>query len=321
MKTGTLWYKLLIVSSIFYGGIFLFKIFTFSTNEDEQDQSFQTQFENNYNIYALTIPTQLSFAGEDVPINRSDVKESFDRELLVNTYWQSQTMLFIKRSHKWFPVIEPILKENGVPDDFKYLALIESGLTQIISPAGATGFWQFLKPAAREYGLEVNNEIDERYHVEKATKAACLYIKDAYQKFNGSWTLAAASYNVGRAGVQKQLDRQKTDNYYDLVLNEETARYLFRILAAKEILSNPIKYGFYFRRKDLYSREATKAIQIDSSVTDLANFAINIGITYKSLKDYNPWLRQNFVTNKNKKQYTIHLPLEANVPDSMIIAN
>ena len=184
-------------------------------------------------ISAINIPQKLKFAGEEVPIQRYDVKESLDRELLVNTYWQSQTLLFIKRANRYFPVMEPILKKYGIPDDLKYLAVIESGLEpKAQSPAGAVGLWQFMKETGREYGLEVNNEVDERFHAEKATIAACIYLKKMHDHYE-SWALAAAAYNAGRAGINRQLEKQKTDNYYDLVLGEETGRYVFRIMALK----------------------------------------------------------------------------------------
>ena len=251
----------------------------------------------------------MSFAGEEVPLNLIDVREKLDRELHVNTYWQSNTLFFIKRTHRWFPVIESILKNEGVPNDFKYLALIESGLTQIVSPTGATGFWQIMKKTAPEYGLEVNSEVDERYHVEKSTKAACQYLKEAKEKF-GSWTLAAASYNMGQAGLAKQLNRQKVNNYYDLLLNTETSRYLFRILAAKHILSNPKQFGFNYRDKDLYPTISHKTVTLDSSVTNFVNYAAQLGINYKVLKYLNPWLRDKKLYNSKGKTYQIQIPDE-----------
>ncbi len=284
-------------------------LFTYSTYEEKENQSYQETFENNYKIFALNQPSDMSFAGEEVPLNLIDVREKLDRELHVNTYWQSNTLFFIKRTHRWFPVIESILKNEGVPNDFKYLALIESGLTQIVSPTGATGFWQIMKKTAPEYGLEVNSEVDERYHVEKSTKAACQYLKEAKEKF-GSWTLAAASYNMGQAGLAKQLNRQKVNNYYDLLLNTETSRYLFRILAAKHILSNPKQFGFNYRDKDLYPTISHKTVTLDSSVTNFVNYAAQLGINYKVLKYLNPWLRDKKLYNSKGKTYQIQIPDE-----------
>lgn len=283
---------------------------TAHTSEEKEDEKFVEEFRNNYQVYALNLPAGISFAGEDVPLGLVDVRERLDRELLVNTYWQSQTILYIKRSHRWFPLIEKILKAEGVPDDFKYLALIESGLTQSVSPAGATGFWQLMKDAAVERGLEVNNEVDERYHIEKSTRVACAYLKEAREKF-GSWTLAAASYNMGITGLQKQLERQKATNYYDLILNDETSRYLFRILSAKLILSDPTSYGFIFRHTDLYQPLHYNEVRVSQPIADIATFAFEHGINYKALKYLNPWLRESYLPNTSGKTYTIYLPAQA----------
>lgn len=293
---------------VFLSAIGTVELFTFSSeNAKEADKTFQSKFNDNYRIYSLNIPEGLSFCGEKVPVEDRDVLERLDRELLVNTYWQSNSMLYHKRANKWFPIIEPVLKANGVPEDFKYLALVESGLMNVVSPAGAEGFWQLLERTAQEYGLEVNSEVDERYHVEKATEAACKYLNEAYDRYE-SWTLAAASYNMGMRGVERQLKRQQADTYYDLLLNSETSRYLFRILAAKEILENPTKYGFHYRLKDLYHPTATRKLVVDSSITDFARFARNEGVNYKVLKIFNPWLRKTYLTNSSNKTYTILIP-------------
>ncbi|MCT4643724.1 MAG: lytic transglycosylase domain-containing protein [Carboxylicivirga sp.] len=267
--------------------------------------------ESSYAISSLDIPLSINFAGEEAPIKRVDVKESFDRELLVNTYWQSQTILFIKRANRYFPIIEPILKEQGVPDDFKYLSLIESSfMPRAKSPAGAVGLWQFMRTTARECGLEVSKEVDERYHIEKSTIAACKYLKKMQEHY-GSWTLAAAAYNAGRTGVNRQLDRQKVDSYYDLLLGEETGRYVYRILAIKEILSRPEHYGFHVKAEDLYPTIDVIDYDIKSGVKNFATFAQKYGTTYKELKDLNPWLREAYLTNSNKKTYTLKLPKHA----------
>jgi len=270
------------------------------------ETSVKNGFLNDYRIYALHIPDTLSLVDESVPITQKDVKERIDRELLVNTYWQSNALLLIKRQHKYFPIIEPILAQNGIPDDFKYLAVAESGLQNISSPAGAKGFWQIMKNTAKEYGLEVNKDIDERYNLEKATNAACQYLNKAKTKF-GSWTLAAASYNAGMNKINQQLDKQKVDNYYDLFLNEETSRYIPRIIVIKHILSQPKKFGFVYNQKDLYENYKYAEIMIDSTITDLAVFAKNLGTNYKELKLLNPWLRSNTLPNKSGKTYFLKL--------------
>jgi len=261
----------------------------------------------SYNIKAVKIPNDLSFAGERVPLEKPDIKERIDRELLVNTYWQSNGLLWIKRIHKYFPVIEPILKEKGVPDDFKYLAVIESNLRNVTSPAGAKGFWQLLKGAAKENGLEVNDNVDERYHLEKATRAACDYLIKSKKKF-GSWTLAAAAYHDGNGGLNSKLSQQQVTSYYDVLAGENTQRYVPRILAAKEILSNPKKYGFQYDPEDLYTLPASYSIKVDTAITNIASFAKKFGTNYKELKIQNPWLRENKLNNKSGKVYYINIP-------------
>lgn len=261
----------------------------------------------DYNVYAIDLPEKTNFAGEEAPLHFPDVQERFDRELLVNTYWQSNGFLFIKRMNKFFPIVEPILRKNGIPDDFKYLALIESGLQNIVSSAGATGFWQFMKPAAKEYGLEVSDEVDERYHLEKSTQAACDYLNAMKQEF-GSWTLAAAAYNMGKTGVANQIKRQKQNNYYDLHLNNETSRYVFRILAVKEIFENPQRYGFNYHAQQLYKKDEVRYVEVSQGVEDWVDFAIEHGTNYKILRIYNPWIRSMKLTNKQKKTYQIALP-------------
>ncbi len=287
----------------------ILQFFVFSTNPEQYDKIYLEEVREGYNIYALPIPDYMEFAGEPVPMEEFDIIERFDRELLVNSYWQSQTMLFFKRANKWFPVIEPILESKGVPEDFKYLALIESGFQNVVSPAGATGFWQILSSTGRELDLEINTEVDERYHVEKSTEAACDFLVDAYERF-GSWTLAAAAYNMGRTALVRQLNNQKVDSYYDLMLNEETSRYIFRILAVKQIFSNPQEAGFNFRKKDLYDPLEYDIITVDSTITDLPQFALDLGINYKILREYNPWLRRYSLTNKNNKSYEIKIPVD-----------
>ena len=258
-------------------------------------------------VFALDIAENYSFAGETVTLDEHDLRERMDKELLVNTYWQSNTMLMIKRSNKYFPTIERILKEEGVPDDFKYLAVIESGLENVNSPAGAKGFWQIMKTTGREMGLEVNSNVDERYHIENATRVACTYLKKAKKKL-GSWTLAAASYNRGISGINRLLEKQQAETYYDLLLNSETRRYVFRILAMKEILSKPAHYGFVFEAQDLYTEIPVYTVEVDTAISNIARFAKTMGVNYKQMKIHNPWLLQNHLNNKSRKLYHIKLP-------------
>lgn len=293
--------------------VLISSLFIFSTKkEDITKDTITTDNEKNtsesYQIRALKIPLNLNFAGEPVPIEKEDIKERIDRELLVNTYWQSNGLLLFKRAHKYFPIIEPILEKNGIPNDFKYLAVIESGLQNVTSPAGARGFWQIMKATARENGLEVNTNVDERYNLEKATQVACDYLKKAKERF-GSWTLAAAAYNAGNAGISRRINSQLVDNYYDLLLPDETQRYIPRMVAMKEILSNPTKYGFILENDDLYNLKPTKTIKVDTIITDIARFSKDMGINYKTLKLYNPWLRENKLNNASRKLYNIKIPL------------
>ena len=253
-------------------------------------------------------PEKIDFAGEATPLNILDVKERLDRELVVNANLHGSTILIIKRANRVFPIIEPILAKNNVPDDFKYLAVIESALINASSPAGAKGVWQFMPETAREKGMEVNENVDERYHLVKSTEAACQYLIASKAKL-GSWTLAAASYNGGMGGVSKQIDIQKVTDFYDLLLIEETHRYVFRILALKEIMKNPANYGFNLQAEKLYPALETKKIEVDSTITDLVSFANKQGVNYKILKLYNPWLRDRTLQNKLKKKYEIEVPI------------
>ena len=258
-------------------------------------------------VYALELPDSLSFSGEKVPLDSPDLKERLDRELLVNTYWQSNMMLLLKRANKYFPTIEKILKEEGVPSDLKYLSVVESGLENVISPAGAKGFWQIMKTTGREYGLEINSNVDERYHLEFSTRMAVKYLKKAKKKF-GSWTLAAASYNRGMSGIMRNLNTQKVESYFDLHLGQETSRYVFRVLAVKEIIENPTKYGYVFEDADLYYSVPIRLHGLDTAISNLTVFAEKMGVNYKILKIYNPWLLQNHLNNRSRKYYEIAIP-------------
>ncbi len=293
------------------------QLFMYSTDLKSEDKLHQEQFNIKYGIFAIVQPEDLNFAGEEIPVYSSDIWERIDRELLKNTYWQSNTMLYFKKANKYFPIIEPILKEYNIPDDFKYLAVIESGLDNVVSPSGAAGFWQLMKGTAREYGLEVNKDIDERYNLEKATVAACEYLQEAYHKF-GNWTMAAASYNMGKSGVRRKIKEQDSNNYYNLYLNSETARYVFRIIAVKEIMQNPKKYGFMFRRKDLYSMPNLQAIEVDSTIANLSDFAKSYNVNYKLLKQFNPWLRTRKLPDKSRRRYILKIPTDT---DLMVFDN
>ena len=294
-------------------GILMFNFLSPNTKSDSiEDIIYQREFNNKYGIFSIVKPESISFAGENAPLFSDDIWERYDKEILKNVYWQSNTMLYLKRANKFFPIIEPILKQNNIPDDFKYLALIESGLENVVSPAGAAGFWQFMKGTAKDYGMEVNSEVDERYNLEISTLAACQYLQKSYNKF-GNWTMAAASYNVGINGLSNRSKTQKSNNYYDLYLPNETSRYVFRILVVKEILENPTKYGFIFREKDLYNYPKTIKMELNKLNVNLPEYALEIGVNYKILKQYNPWLRSETLINKNGKTYTLTIPIKEEI--------
>jgi membrane-bound lytic murein transglycosylase D len=301
--------KILLKSLYFIAFLFfvliLVNLFSFTENKSEKNN----HFSNNkvFSVYPVMIPDSIDFAGEIVPIENFDIYESLDKEFTINTYWQSQMLMYFKRSTRYFPVIEKILKKNNIPDDFKYLAMAESGLTNTISPSNAVGFWQFVKSTAITYGLEVNEDIDERYNIEKSTEAACRFFEEAYSIYK-SWTLVAASFNFGTNGLSRSIEKQKIHNYYDLLLNDETSRYVFRVLAYKTIMSHPEKYGFILNKKDFYPPIPVNVLRVDSSITDLTSFAFSKSINYKILKMFNPWLRQSSLINKNKKTYYLKIP-------------
>ena len=258
-------------------------------------------------VKPFVLPEQLDFAGESLALNMMEVKEKLDREILVNTYWQSNNLLMLKRSSKYFPIIEPILSRNSIPNDFKYLALIESGLQNVVSPAGAAGYWQIMKSTGRENGLEINNEIDERYHIEKSTQVACDYLNEAYERF-GNWTLAAASYNMGMAGTVRRLSEQGVESYYDLLLNSETARYVYRIAAVKHIHENLEEFGYVYHQDQGYSFPEMDTISVNTTVPDWISWAKTQGITYNTLRNYNPWIQSQQLSNSTNKAYHIWVP-------------
>lgn len=286
------------------------RFFIFSEGKENADEkAYRDAFNRNYKIFAVEIPEKLDFAGEPVPLDDYWVRESLDRELMVNTFWHSNTLLCIKRAFRYFPIIEPILAEEGVPDDLKYLAVIESSLTQTVSPSGATGFWQFIKATGLKYNLRINENIDERYHIEKSTRAACRLLKDLKRTYN-SWAMAAAAYNMGPGGLSKQAGLQLEKSYYNLLLNSETARYVYRILAMKLIMQNPRQYGFYLRRADMYLPVPSYTVSVDTTISDLALFARDYNISYRTLKEYNPWLRERSLQNKTNDTFEIRFPRE-----------
>jgi len=267
---------------------FLFRLTT--SGRISQEARYLDEFWRRYSVHAVPIPDQMVFAGEKVPLEDLEVRERVDRELLVNTYYQSATLLSMKRAARWFPVIEPILKQYGVPSDFMYLAVIESGLSNAVSPAGAAGFWQFIESTGTSYGLRIEEGIDERYDPIRSTHAACRFLLDAKREF-GSWAMAAAAYNMGTNGLRRQVQQQGLGNYYELWLNQETCRYLPRMIACKYIFEYPASYGYRLSPSQVYGQWPTKTIQIDSALRDLPAFARSMGLNYKSLRACNPWIR------------------------------
>lgn len=263
------------------------------------------------NFFAMPkLPDTIYFANEVIPLTDIDLRERYDRELVVNNFWHSNTFFYFKRANRWFPLLKEILREEGVPEDFVYLAVIESGLTQAVSPSNAKGFWQFLKGTAQDYGLIVNHQIDQRYNVELSTRAACKYLKNAKEKF-GSWTLAAAAYNRGKGGVNSDLNSQQVDSFFDLHINEETSRYVFRILAIKQIMESPEEFGFYFTEEDLYPPIKTKSIKLSENITDVVTWSIEQGINYKILKRLNPWIISKSINLIQGKEIELLLPLDS----------
>ncbi|MDP1800778.1 MAG: lytic transglycosylase domain-containing protein [Bacteroidota bacterium] len=262
---------------------------------------------NNQNVLGLNIPLNLDFCGEKIPANSLAIKEDLEREFFSNNYWKSNSAILFSKAQKWFPYIEPILKQQGVPDDFKYVAVIESHLSNIVSPAGAAGFWQLMPASAQNYGLEVNEFVDERLDVEKATRAACQHIKDAYAIFN-NWTLSAAAYNLGIGGIQSALKKQNSDNYYDLLLNSETGSFVYRILAYKTLLSNPAHFGIKKKKLIYFAKIPLKTFKVDSSVTNIASLAKHFGCNKTIIKLHNPWLLSEALNNPEKKTYEFKIP-------------
>jgi membrane-bound lytic murein transglycosylase D len=277
----------------------------FGTNQVMQHKP----FDSVYTIRPYKMPENVTFAGERMPLDNFDTKESLEREILISAYRHSSTILIIKRANRYLPMIEKILKENDIPDDFKYLAAAESEYSNMISPVGATGFWQIMPETGREDGMEINTVVDERYDVEKSTQFACDFFRKSYEKY-GNWTLAAASYNGGRAGLDEQIEIQNQHNYYDLLLNEETARYIFRAVAYKLVITDPVAYGFNIGKDDLYPELKFYEVKVDTSIASFSAFANKFGTNYKILKLLNPWLRKPYLTPKPNKEYIIKIPIE-----------
>ena len=263
----------------------------------------------SYSIQSFKLPDSVTFAGEKMPLDNFDTRESLEREILTSAYRHSSTILIIKRASRYLPIIEKILAQNNIPDDFKYLAAAESEYSNMISPAGATGFWQIMPETGKEEGMEINSVVDERYSVERSTQFACEYFRRSYERY-GNWTLAAASYNGGRAGIDDQIEIQHQNNYYDLLLTEETARYIFRAVAYKLVITDPGNYGLNIFKDDLYPEFNCYEVKVDTAITDITSFAQKFGTNYKILKLLNPWLRKPFLTPRPNKQYIIKIPAE-----------
>ena len=299
---------ILIVTSVaLCAGATLPFLFGHSTIDPEQ-KSVKSEFP--YCVTSPSVPDKITFAGQEIDLTRYDHRERMDREQMSFTYMHSTTMLLIKRANRYFPIIEPILKANGIPDDFKYLMVIESNLNNIArSPAGAAGLWQFMPATGREFGLEVNENVDERYHIEKATVAACKYFKQAYAKY-GDWMAVSAAYNAGQGRISSQLDQQLASHAMDLWLVEETSRYMFRLLAVKEIFKNPQRYGFLLKKEHLYPPIPYKEITVTTPIANLSDFAKQQGITYAQLRDANPWLREQTLKNRTGKTYVLQIPTQ-----------
>ncbi|MDH4090152.1 MAG: lytic transglycosylase domain-containing protein [Cyclobacteriaceae bacterium] len=295
---------------ILFGYITYNESSTVSGASISDDGVIQIDYGNAYHLPAISyaVPEEMSFAGEPVPLSIPDVHERLDNELQINCYWHSNTIFLMKRANRWLPQMEKILAQYDIPEDFKYLPLIESNLMNVTSYRDAVGYWQILKSSGKELGLEITNEVDERYDPLKATEAACKYLKQAYRKF-GSWTIVAASYNRGMGGVGRALEAQDVNSYYDLYLNDETSRYVFRILAIKEIAENPQRYGFKINPAHLYQQEGLRYVEVDKTIISLVSFAKEQGTNYKLLKQHNPWLREDHLTVRRGKSYRIAIPV------------
>ena len=310
--------KLSIIAIIMASLAIAGEAFIFATHKENSEELHKQAIRSDYRVYAPSIPDTLSFCGERVPLNLFYVREGLDRELVSNMYYQSSTLFNIKRAARVFPTIERILKEEHVPMDMKYLCVIESGLQNVTSPAGANGYWQFMKPTGQKYGLEITDEVDMRNDLEASTRAACRYLKDLKRRFGG-WTEAAAAYNCGENGLDRRLTNQQQTSYYELRLNQETQRYVYRILALKLILQHPQDYGFYVRRCDTYPELPYEEIQLTGQNVDLVQFAVDHGTSYKMLRTLNPWLISDKLKNKADKSYTVRIPTKKGTEYNTIV--
>ncbi len=295
------------IAFVLFATFCLFTNFTipFSDNENADNQP-TTQ--TPHVTYMPLLPDSADFCGERVPLERADVREALEREMICNSFLHSATALNLKRSHRYFPQIEAIMKECGIPDDFKYLCVAESNLMPTVkSPAGAVGLWQIMEATGKELGLEVGTEVDERYSLEMSTRAACRFLLQAYEQF-GSWTLVAASYNGGKRRVSNNLRDQQQQSYYDVLWGEETGRYVYRIIALKYIMQQPELYGFNLTSEEYYEAEPSTVDTVRTSVDNWTDYALEHGTTYKALKRLNPWLRTQSLTNTKARTYLIALP-------------
>lgn len=302
--------KISVIAIVFSSLAIIGQIFIFATTKNDPDETYRKALQADYRVYCPVLPDSLSFCGETVPMDTYYVREGLDRELMVNMYWQSNMLLWMKRAGRYFPIIEPILKKNGMPEDLKYLCVIESGLLPVGSPAGAQGYWQFIKSTGLNYGLEITDEIDMRNHIVLSTEAACRLLKKMYQRF-GSWSIAAATYNLGENGVAQRCTDQNIHNYWDLKMPNETTRYVYRILAVKMIMQHPQAYGYMIRHSDLYPPIPTREVTLTGQNVDLYAFAKDNGSTYKMLRDLNPWIQTDKLKNRGNKTYTVVLPAKS----------
>lgn len=301
------WYRHLLALPVFFLLFLITQLIYSSFNSAISDSDYKGLLFSDYKLEGVTIPKDLNFCGEKVPVENYRVKRALEKEFYTKAFFQPSTLILHKKAARWFPLIEAILKKNGVPEDFKYVAILESGLTNSTAQSGSGGFWGIMPPVGRDYGLQVDDQVDERFNIEKATDAACRIFKDGYKKYK-NYTLAAAAYDYGPGALDRQLERQGTNSYYELDLNEETGQYIYRLLAFKEIISRPEAYGYKLSKRELFGPIPTTPVKVDSSITDLVRFAAEQGSDYLAMKTLNPWLLQTSLQNPDHKTYTILFP-------------